>query len=137
MTYALPTASFDATEATRNRIIRANQFRDLVVAQYRAGYDAMWQTPLTHGEAALTMAQLQLALNNAQATFIDVLTDSAAFVTFIQTQYAEAMTGDDPLLPARYISAPYTYTTGESGITLTALKLAWEAPEDDDNDTPE
>ena len=139
MNYELPTETFNSTEAAANRIKRANQFRDLIVQQYKAGYEAMWQTPRTHGDNALSMADMQSVLNQAQATFAAVLTDSAAFVAFIATTYPEALaagTDDEgnetePLFPSRYESAPYVYTLDGNGITLVSLKPEWEAPIED------
>lgn len=134
MTYELPTNSFNATEAATNRIIRANQFRDLIVEQYKSGYESMWQTPRTHGDGALTMEQMQAVLNESQATFVDVLTDSAGFVSYLATAYPDALVAPDedtePLLPARYTSSPYEYTVGQTGIQLTSLKPDWEAQEE-------
>lgn len=135
MTYELPAPTFNAIEAASNRIIRSNQFRDLIVQQYKAGYDAMWQTPLTHAESALTMEQMQSVLNAAQSTFLDVLTDSAAFVAFIAEAYPAALVSPDEdteaLLPERYLSAPYEYELGPTGLTLTRLKPVWQQPEEE------
>lgn len=130
MTYELPTAQFNTLEHAKNRVLSANQFRDHIVEKYKSGYEGMWQTPLTHGDDALTMEQMQAVLNTAQATFAAILTDSAAFVQFVATTYPEALEGDEPLLPERFLSAPYTYTTSETGITLVALRDEWLAPEE-------
>lgn len=130
MTYELPTDQFNALEHAKNRVLTANQFRDHIVEKYKSGYEGMWQTPLTHGDDALTMEQMQSVLNTAQATFAAILTDSAAFVQFVADTYPEALEGDEPLLPERFLSSPYNLTIGESGITLLSLKDAWLAPEE-------
>ena len=135
--YTVPEQSVDARESARNRITRANQFHELLIAQYRSAYESYWQTPRTHEDRALTMAQMQSVIDQAQSTMIDVLTRSAKFVAFVADAYPESLLSSgtegqegfvEADFPARYHSAPYNYEiTARGTINLLSLKPEWEA----------
>ena len=63
MTYTEPTLDFDANASARSRVKTANQFIDHIVNQYKSNYERFWQTPLTHGDRALSMAEMQGTLD--------------------------------------------------------------------------
>lgn len=130
MTYQLPNEAFNTNQAARNRVIKAQQFRDHIVQQYKSSYDAMWQTPRTHGDRALTMEQMQAVIDEMQPTMAEILQDSSAFVQFVVDTYPEALQDDNPLFPVRYTGSPYEYTVDQNRIQLTALKSEWEAQDE-------
>lgn len=131
MTYQRPEKQFDASAALDARVIQANQYRDNRVKNYKAGYEAFWQTPLTHGDRALSMVEMQAVLDAGQSTVQQILGDSAQEIAKIAELYPEAMTGEDPLLPARFTSSAYNYEVVEGRIVLLSLKPEWEAPSDE------
>ena len=131
MTYQIPDSQFDAVASARVRATTANNFRVHLVEQYKANFERFWQCPLTHGERALDMAEMQATLDVLGVTAIDILTDSAGFAQYIATAYPEALAGEEPLLPPRFLSSPYEYTADANGITLTSLKTDWEEPVED------
>ncbi len=125
--YQLPSEGFDAFAALRPRVSQANQIRDNMVRQWRAGFEAFWQTPRTHGDRALSMEDMQAVLVAGGDTVKNILGDSASFLQFVATSHPEALVADDgddeALLPARYLSAPYEMN--EAG-QLLSLKPEWE-----------
>ena len=139
MPFEVPTESFNANEHARNKLIRANQLEQIILHQFVASYEDFWgvsgsdQTTEVDGEqvtafvgagSVYTVEQMQLILDAMpQATAIDVLTDAAQLVGFIDLAYPG-------VLADRYKTAAFTYTIGQSGITLTGLAAAWTPPEE-------
>ena len=127
MPYPEKAEGFNSIQAHNARVAKANQVRDAMIAQWKAGYEAFWQTPRTHGDRALSMADLQSALDEDQAVVGQILTDSAGFLVYAQGAYAEAFGDEDSMVPPRYLSSPYD-TSGTIGtnLTLVSLKTDWE-----------
>jgi hypothetical protein len=139
MPFEVPTESFNANEHARNKLIRANQLEQVILQQFVAAYEDFWgvsgSDKLTEGDGeqvttfvgagcVYTVAQMQSVLNAMpMATAIDVLTDAAQLVGFIDLAYPG-------VLADRYKTAAFTYTIGQSGITLIALHSAWTPPEE-------
>lgn len=122
MQYDLPDASFHALEHARNKIIRANQFQELVIQQFVNAYEDFWGVSAVHGGSRYTTQQMQQVLDAMpQATAIDILTDAAAFKEYINAAYPGA-------LDARYHESAWAYTVGQNGITLTNLREVWSVP---------
>ena len=85
------------------------------------------------------MAEMQAVLN-ALPSAVDILTDSAAFIGWMQTAHPDLFVGPEDgeaVIPARYTVSPYEYTVGAEGITLTALKPEWAADWDAEEETEE
>lgn len=57
--YTIPDRQFNVEEAARNRLIKGQNFQDMLVSEFRSLYDQFWQTPLTHPESPLTLQQMQ------------------------------------------------------------------------------
>lgn len=139
MPFEVPQQSFNANEHARNKLLRANQLEQVILQQFVAAYEDFWgvsgsyQTTEVDGEqvtafvsdgSVYTVEQMQSVLDAMpQATAIDVLTDAAQLVGFIDLAYPG-------VLEARYKTAAFTYTIGQSGITLTGLQSAWTPPEE-------
>lgn len=134
MPFEVPEQSFNAKEHARNKLLRANQLEQIILQQFVAAYEDFWgvsgsdQTTEANGEqvtafvgagSVYTVEQMQLVLDAMpQATAIDVLTDAAQLVGFIDLAYPG-------VLADRYKTAAFTYTIGQAGITLTGLAAAW------------
>jgi len=85
-------------------------------------YEKFWQTPRTHGDRALTKEQVQAFINEDKALIGDILSDSAAFVTFIQASLPDRIGTE--LFPTRYLTSPYEL---DETLTVGDLKPEWEA----------
>lgn len=119
MPYDLPNAGFNAVEHATNKILRANQFEELVIQQFIAAYEDFWGL-LPEGGSRYTTQQMQSILDSMPiVTAIDILTDAAAFKVYITTAHPGA-------LPDKYHESAWDYTATQSGITLTQLRPAWQ-----------
>lgn len=139
MPFEVPTEAFNSNEHARNKLIRANQLEHVILRQFVAAYEDFWgvsgsdQTTEVDGEqgtafvgagSVYTVAEMQSILDAMpQSTAIDVMTDAAQLVGFIDLAYPG-------VLADRYKTAAFTYTIGQSGITLTGLQSAWAPPEE-------
>ena len=94
---------------------------------YMNGYDKFWQTPLTHGDRALSMEDVQAMLDVDPVIMVDLMNDGTAFVDFVQSSHPEAVGTD--YFPTRYLTVPYNMD--ESG-RLVSLKPEWEAPAEEE-----
>ena len=119
MNYPEPVKNFDSIDHARNKVLRANQFQELVIQQYKNAFEDFWGLN-PDGGSRYTAQEMQAVLDAMpQSTAIDVLTDAGAFVTYIISAYPDQ-------LPEKYQSAAWEYTVGENGIIVSSLKEAWE-----------
>ena len=139
MPFEVPEQSFNANEHARNKLLRANQLEQVILQQFVSAYEDFWgvsgsdQTTEVDGEqvttfvgagSVYTVEQMQSVLDAMpQATAIDVMTDAAQLVGFIDLAYPG-------VLADRYKTAAFTYTIGQAGITLTGLQSSWTPPEE-------
>lgn len=133
MPFELPQESFNALEHAKNKLIRANQFENMIKEQFIASYEDFWgvsgksgvvdgENVFIGGGSRYTVEQMQAILDiMPQAIAIDVLTDAAAFVQYLNTAYPD-------VLPERYHTTAFDYTIGVSGITLTNINSFWAQP---------
>ena len=133
MTYVLPDNTFNAVEAARNRLIFANQYTEQRIANYKSGYDRVWQTPRSHGDNSLSMAESQATLDVAPIEFVKLLTKSAQEVAAI-SQIHPGLVGDgeEHLMPTRYLSSPYvyqldnvTFADAHTEATIASIEEMW------------
>lgn len=117
-------AGFNAAEAANVRVKEAGMTVEKLLRTYMIGYEKFWQTPLTHGDRALTADNLNAVLMAAPAVLTEIQNDGTAFVTFVANTHPEVLGTD--LFPTRFLTIPYEQdpTTG----ALTTLKPEWEAP---------
>ena len=123
--YPLPAESFNAIEHARNKILQANQFQQLVLQQWIATYEEFYGL-FPEGGSRYTTQQMQAVVDAMPAsTARDIIADSAAFVSFVNTAAPGAI-GD------RYQSPAFEMT--DDGITITVgnLKPAWQEAADGD-----
>lgn len=124
MPYELPTPVFDAVEHASNRVLRANQFEELVVQQFREMYHAFWGVSDPPNGSLYSVAEMQSILDAMpQTTALDMMQDAAVFFGFVSQAYPDAM-------PAQYGTAAFDYTF-DGQLTLTGLKAIWEPPQEE------
>ena len=121
------TPAFDANAMVNLRSKEAGMTAETLLRTYINGYEKFWQTPRTHGDRALSMADLNAMLAAAPAIMTEIQTDGTAFVTFVQSTYPEKVGTD--LFPTRYLTIPYNQD--EFGV-LTSLKPEWEVQEEEE-----
>lgn len=114
---------FDATKSFNVRLKESSMTAEKLLRTYMDGYDKFWQTPLTHGNRALTMAEVQAMLDVDPVIMQDLMTDGTAFVAFVQSSHPDAVGTE--YFPTRYLTVPYNMD--ESG-RLVSLKPEWAAP---------
>jgi hypothetical protein len=118
MTYPTPTKGFDAIEHAVNKVLRANQFQDLVVQQYKNTYEDFWGLN-PEGGSRYSVEEMQAVLDAMpQVTAIDMLQDANAFVVYVTQAYPGK-------LEDKYHATAWEYTTGEAGIVVSGLREAW------------
>lgn len=118
---------FDATKAFNVRLKESSMTAEKLLRTYMNGYDKFWQTPLTHGDRALSMEDVQAMLDVDPVIMVDLMNDGTAFVDFVQSSHPEAVGTD--YFPTRYLTVPYNMD--ESG-RLVSLKPEWEAPAEEE-----
>ena len=121
------TPSFDANAMVNLRSKEAGMTAEKLLRTYISGYEKFWQTPRTHGERALGMADLNAMLAAAPAIMTEIQADGTAFVAFVQSTYPEKVGTD--LFPTRYLTIPYE--SDENGL-LTTLKPEWDVQEEEE-----
>lgn len=126
MKYPEPNQAFDALDHARNKVLRANQFQDLVIQQYKNSFEDFWGLS-PEGGTKYSVEEMQAVLDAMpQATAIDVLNDSAGFVAYLMQAYPG-------VLEEKYQSSAWDYTFDANGITVTGLKPIWEKQDESGN----
>lgn len=128
MSYPAPQQQFDSLEHARNKVLRANQFQDLVIQQYRNTYEDFWGLN-PEGGSRYSVQEMQAILDAMpQTTAADILADAAAFVTYVTQAYPDK-------LESKYHDTAWDYTMGQSGIQVTALREAWVPVEEGESES--
>lgn len=123
MGYPTPEQTFDALDHARNKVLRANQFQELVVQQYKGLYEDVWGLN-PEGGSRYSVEEMQSVFDVMGATAIDMLQDGGAFAQFIATAYPG-------VLEEKYLDTAWEYTVGEAGIQIVALREAWMPVEEE------
>jgi hypothetical protein len=121
MAYELPVKIFNAGEHAKNRVIRANQFQNDIITQFKESYYDFWGVTSPPTGSRYTVEEMQAILDVAPTTFIDILTDAAQFCSYIAGTYPDS-------IESKYLTAAFDYNIGETGIILSSLKPEWLAP---------
>jgi len=117
--YPVPDEEFVASEHARNKILRANQFQQLVLEQWIATYEDFYGLQPSGG-SRYTTAEMQAVIDAMPATTArDIIADSGAFVSFVNTAAPGAI-GD------KYQSPAFEMTDDGATITVGELKPAWQ-----------
>ena len=138
MPFEVPSPVFDPHVHASNKILRANQLEQLILQQFISSYEAFWGvsgsdvttevdgelvTAFVGGGSIYSVEEIQSVIDAMpMSTAIDILTDAAQLVGFIDAAYPG-------VLPDRYKHAAFEYTIGPSGITFTNLNSVWSVPE--------
>lgn len=119
MKYPEPNQPFDALDHARNKVLRANQFQELVIQQYKSSFEDFWGLN-PEGGTKYSAEEMQAVLDAMpKATAIDILQDSAGFVAYVMQAYPGT-------LEEKYQGSAWDYTIDANGITVTGLKSIWE-----------
>ena len=117
--YPVPGEEFIASEHARNKIIRANQFQQLVLSQWIATYLDFYGLSQSGG-SRYTTAQMQAIIDAMPAaTARDIMSDSAAFVAFVN-QAAPGVIAD------KYQSPAFAMSDDGQQITVGDLRPEWQ-----------
>jgi len=117
--YPVPDEQFNPSEHARNKILRANQFQQLVLSQWIATYLDFYGL-LPDGGSRYTTAQMQAIINAMPAaTARDIMSDSAAFVAFVN-QAAPGAIAD------KYQAPAFMMTDDGQQITVGDLRPEWQ-----------
>ena len=121
--YPVPDESFNALEHARNKILQANQFQQLVLQQWIATYEEFYGL-LPESGSRYTTQQMQAVVDAMPAsTARDIIADSAAFVSFVNTAAPGAI-GD------KYQSPAFEMLDDGTSITVGDLKPVWQGTTD-------
>jgi len=117
--YPVPDKQFDAAEHARNKILRANQFQQLVLAQWTATYLDFYGLAESGG-SRYTTPQMQAIIDAMPAaTARDIMMDSAAFVSFVNTAAPGAIAD-------KYQSPAFVMSDDGTTITVGDLRPEWQ-----------
>jgi hypothetical protein len=139
MPFEVPPPVFDPHIHATNKILRANQLEQLILQQFISSYEAFWGvsgssvttevdggavTTFVGGGSIYSVEEIQSVIDAMpMSTAIDILTDAAQLVGFIDSAYPG-------VLPDRYKHAAFEYTIGQAGITFTNLRSVWSVPQE-------
>jgi len=116
--YPVPGEEFIASEHARNKIIRANQFQQLVLSQWIATYLDFYGLSQSGGSRYTTAQMQQIIDAMPAATARDIMSDSAAFVAFVNTAAPGAIAD-------KYQSPAFAMTDDGQQITVGDLRPEW------------
>jgi hypothetical protein len=117
--YPVPDEQFNAIEHARNKILRANQFQQLVLSQWIATYLDFYGLSQSGG-SRYTTAQMQAIIDAMPAaTARDIMGDSAAFVAFVNQAAPGAIAN-------KYQSPAFAMTDDGQQITVGDLRPEWQ-----------
>jgi len=134
--YTQVESGFDQVAAANARIKDVDQSRTAMVTLWKASFDRFWQSPLTHGDRALTKEQMQAVLDSAPEMFNDVLNDSKAFLQFLSVNHPDVFVSEDdeePLVPERYTIGVYNMSVNDGKIVLGDLLDSWKDLEEQES----
>jgi len=124
--YPVPDERFNAIEHARNKILRANQTQTGIIQQWITAYEDFYGL-LPDGGSQYTSEQMQQILAAMPFTVCrDIMTDSAAFVAFVDSAKPGA-------LENKYKTPAFEMLDDGSMITVGDLRPAWQGATADGN----
>ena len=121
--YPLPAEPFNAIEHARNKILRANQTQEGIIQQWKSAYEDFYGL-LPNGGSQYTSQQMQQVLAAMPFSVCrDIMTDSAAFVSFVDSAKPGA-------LESKYKTPAFEMLDDGTSITVGDLKPAWQGAAD-------
>jgi len=124
--YPVPDERFNAIEHARNKILRANQTQTGIIQQWITAYEDFYGL-LPDGGSQYTSEQMQQILAAMPFSVCrDIMTDSAAFVAFVDSAKPGA-------LENKYKTPAFEMLDDGSMITVGDLRPAWQGATADGN----
>ena len=117
--YPVPDEGFNSNEHARNKVLRANQTQEGIIQQWKNAYEDFYGLS-PNGGSRYTPEQMQQTLAAMPfSTCRDIMSDSAAFVAFVDSAKPGA-------LEDKWKSPAFEMTDDGSVITVGELKPAWQ-----------
>ena len=124
--YNVPPVSPDAADHLNNILIRADKELKRQIGEWMKQMDICWCAPVTHGDNARSMEDMQAIIDADPAKFQMILSDSVAQVAHFMAVDSSAFLA--MVEPRHLVEGAYVW--GE-GLTLVSLRPEWDVqPED-------
>ena len=120
--YEITPVSPDAATILNNILVRADREFKRQVSEWAKQLDICWCTPVTHGENARSMEDMQAIIDADPAKFQMMLTDSVAQAAHFM---AVDLDGFMALVQPRHLTEG-AYTWEEGSLTLVDLRPEWD-----------
>ncbi|MBV29950.1 MAG: hypothetical protein CL504_04860 [Actinobacteria bacterium] len=125
--YEIPPVSPDAATILNNILVRADREFKRQVSEWAKQLDICWCTPVTHGENARSMEDMQAIIDADPAKFQMMLTDSAAQAAHFM---AIDLQGFLQLVEPRHLTEG-AYTWADGALTLVELRPEWDEQQEE------
>ena len=120
--YQVPPVSPDAAAHLNNILLRADREFKRQVNEWAKQLDVCWCAPVTHGDNARSMEDMQAIIDADPAKFQMMLSDSVAQVQHFMAIDADAFV--ELVEPRHLTDGAYTWIEGE--LTLDTLRPEWD-----------
>ena len=121
------TPETDTPEKQLNRdLTRADKEARRQLTSWMQMIDVFWQAPITHGENAASMADIQAKLDADPAAAQVLLSSSKSFIEYHISQDADLV--DEMVDPRYLLEGAYVWVEGE--LTLDTLRPEWDVQEE-------
>jgi len=124
--YNVPPVSPDAASHLNNILIRADKELKRQIGEWMKQMDICWCAPVTHGDNARSMEDMQAIIDADPAKFQMVLSDSVAQVAHFMAIDSAAFLA--MVEPRHLVDGGYVW--GE-GLTLVSLRPEWDVQSED------
>ena len=112
----------EAADHLNNILLRADRELKRQIQAWMQQLDVCWCCPVTHGDDARSMSDMQAIIDADPAKFQMMLTDSAAQASHFMGIDAEAFGG---MLEPRHLTEG-AYVWAEGSLTLVSLRPEWD-----------
>ena len=124
--YEVPPVSPDAASHLNNILLRADKELKRQIQTWMQQLDICWCAPVTHGENARSMQDMQAIIDADPAKFQMILSDSVAQVAHFMAVDSAAFLA--MVEPRHLVDGAYVW--GE-GLTLVSLRPEWDVQSED------
>ncbi len=122
--YEVLPSSPDAAGQLNDILTRADRELKRQIQSWMQQVDICWCCPVTHGDSARSMEDMQAIIDSDFEKFQMLLTDSAAQAAHFMSIDREAFL--EMTEPRHLTEGAYTWAEGE--LTLVSLRPEWDAP---------
>lgn len=112
----------EAADHLNNILLRADREFKRQVTEWTKQLDVCWRAPVTHGDSARSMEDMQAIIDVDPAKFQLLLSDSAAQAAHFMAIDAAAFV--ELVEPRHLVDGAYTWVEGE--LTLEELRPEWD-----------